>query len=74
MTEASVFENTMSDKFSDESLAKIKASNRTEIYQPTEAESAALRQALLPVQKEMEARIGKKWIDAIHAEEAALKK
>jgi C4-dicarboxylate-binding protein DctP len=74
MTEASVFENTMSDKFSDEALAKIKASNRTEIYQPTEAENAALKQALVPVQKEMEARIGKKWIDAIHGEEVALEK
>jgi C4-dicarboxylate-binding protein DctP len=74
MTEASVFENTMSDRFSDESLAKIKASGRTEIYDPTAAERDALRKALFPVQQQMESRIGKKWIDAIHAEEAAVAK
>jgi C4-dicarboxylate-binding protein DctP len=69
--EASIFENTMSDKFSDESLAKIKASGRTEVYDPTAAERDALRKALFPVQQQMESRIGKKWIDAIHAEETA---
>jgi C4-dicarboxylate-binding protein DctP len=74
MTEASVYENTMSDKFSDEALAKIRESKRTEIYTPTAAEQDALRKALLPVQAQMESRIGKKWIDAIHAEEAAVEK
>jgi C4-dicarboxylate-binding protein DctP len=71
MDEATVFENQASDKFSDEALAKIKASGRIEIYQPTDAEQAALRKTLVPVQKEMESRIGKKWIDAIHAEQVA---
>jgi C4-dicarboxylate-binding protein DctP len=72
MAEATVYENALSDQASADSLAKVKASGRTEIYQPTEAEAAALHKALLPVQKEMESRIGKKWIDAIHKEATTL--
>jgi C4-dicarboxylate-binding protein DctP len=71
MNEATVFENEASDRFSDESLAKVRSSGRIEVYQPTEAESAALRRVLVPVQKEMEGRIGKRWIDAVHAEQVA---
>ncbi len=72
MREATVFENDASDRYADESLAKIRASNRIEVYQPTEAEAAALKKVLLPVQAEMASRIGQKWIDAIRQEQAAV--
>ena len=72
MQEASVFENDLSVKASDDALAKVRATGRTEVYEPTEAETAAMRAALLPVQQEMASRIGRKWIDAVHAEAAAL--
>ena len=71
MQEATVFENESSDRFADDALAKIRASGRVEVYQPTDAESAALRRALMPVQQEMEGRIGKRWIDAVKAEQVA---
>jgi C4-dicarboxylate-binding protein DctP len=71
MLEATKFENDASEKASEDALAKIKASGRVAVYTPTSFESAALKQALVPVQKEMEGRIGKKWIDAVHNEQVA---
>ena len=71
MHDATVYENDASDKFSDDALAKIRAAGRVEVYQPTDAENAALRKVLLPVQTEMASRIGRKWIDAVHAEQVA---
>jgi C4-dicarboxylate-binding protein DctP len=59
MKEATVYNNEIAKKDNDDALAAIKASGRTEIYTPTEAERKAWIDALKPVHKEVESRIGK---------------
>ena len=71
MSEATDYENELSLKENQDDIAKIKASGRCEVYEPTEAEQASLRKVLVPVQKEMESRIGKPWLDAVYKEAAA---
>jgi C4-dicarboxylate-binding protein DctP len=51
-------------------LEGIKKGGKTEIYNMTAKEQADWRKALLPVQKEMEGRIGKDLIQAINKEAA----
>ena len=70
MREATDYENELSLKENQDDLAKIRATGRIEVHELTGAEQAALRKALIPVQKEMEPRIGKKWIDAVQKETA----
>jgi C4-dicarboxylate-binding protein DctP len=72
MAEASAYENDLSLQENVGDIARIRASGRIQVYEPTDAEQAALRKVLVPVQKEMESRIGKTWIDAVHREAAAL--
>ncbi len=72
MKEASAFENAQSLIENEESLAKIKASGKIQVYSLTAAENTAWRNAMLPVHKSMESRIGKEWITAIYKEAAAL--
>ena len=50
----------------------IMATGRVQVYDITPDEQAALRKALLPVHKEMESRIGKQWIEAVHKEAATV--
>ena len=71
MKEATDYVNTISQKENDDALAAIKAAATTEIVTPTPAETKALREALLPVHKEMEGRIGKDLIQAFYAEAKA---
>mgnify|MGYP000940984359 CR=1 FL=1 len=47
-----------------QALEKIKASGKTTVYTPTPAELNEWKKALMPVHKEMEARVGKATIDA----------
>ena len=72
MREATEFENRLSLQDNEESIAKVKASGRCTVYELTAAEQAAWRRALLPVQRQMEGRIGKPLIDAVYREAAAL--
>jgi C4-dicarboxylate-binding protein DctP len=72
MREATDFENRLSLQENQDSIAKVKASGRTTVYALTDEEQAAWRQALLPVHREMEARIGKPLIDAVYREAATL--
>jgi len=72
MKDATQYANAISQKDNDDALAKVKATGKTEIYTLTDAERAEWRKALLPVQKEMESRIGKETIDAVNREAAAL--
>ncbi|MBI4967103.1 MAG: TRAP transporter substrate-binding protein [Rhodospirillales bacterium] len=65
MAEATVFANDVAQKDNDDALAAIKASGKTEVYQPTKDEMDAWRKALLPVHKEMEARVGKEAIEMV---------
>ena len=65
------YANAIVQKDDDDALAGIKAAGTTEILTLTEAEQRALREALLPVHKEMESRIGRDLIEAFYAEAKA---
>ncbi len=72
MHEATDYENRLSLQDNEESIAKVKASGKTNVYALTAEEQAAWRQALLPVHRQMEGRIGKSLIEAVYREAAAL--
>jgi C4-dicarboxylate-binding protein DctP len=50
----------------------VKASGRSTVYALTAEEQAVWQQALLPVHREMEGRIGKPLVDAAYRKAAAL--
>jgi C4-dicarboxylate-binding protein DctP len=72
MRDATRYANAVSQQDNDDALAKMKAYGKIEFIELTPAEKAAWRHALLPVQTEMESRVGKDLIDAIHKEAATL--
>ena len=72
MRDASRYANAVSQQDNDDAMAAIKAYGKTEIITLTEAEKAEWRKALLPVHQEMESRVGKDLLDAIHKEAEAL--
>lgn len=65
LRDATAYEKAISQVDNDRTLDAIKASGKTAVYTPTAAEDAALRQALVPVQKQMENRIGKDLLTSI---------
>ncbi len=69
--EATEYENKIARLENEEALAKIQASGKTTVYKLTDAEREEWRKALLPVHKEMEARIGKELIQSVYKEVAA---
>lgn len=71
MKEATIYADKIAQEENDKALDAVKKSGKTTIHVPTEAEKAAWRKALLPVQKTMEARIGKDLIDAVNKTVAA---
>ncbi|MGA7324970.1 MAG: TRAP transporter substrate-binding protein [Rhodomicrobium sp.] len=71
MSEATVYVNEIAQKESDDALAAIAASGVSQLVTLTPDEKKAMRDALLPVHKEMEGRIGKDLIDAFYAEAKA---
>jgi C4-dicarboxylate-binding protein DctP len=71
MNEATEYVNTIAQKENEDALEAIKASGKTEIVTLTPVEKKALREALLPVHKEMENRIGKDLIQAFYTEAKA---
>jgi C4-dicarboxylate-binding protein DctP len=70
MKEATTFEKAIAQRDNDLALEAIKKTGKTEIYTPSVKEQAEWRKALLPVQKDMEGRIGKDLISAINKEAA----
>ncbi|MBC7453083.1 MAG: TRAP transporter substrate-binding protein [Massilia sp.] len=70
MREATMFEKAIAQRDNDIAMETIRKTGKTTVHTLTPAQQAAWRKALLPVQKEMEARIGKDLIGAI-AREAA---
>jgi C4-dicarboxylate-binding protein DctP len=72
MKDATRYTNAIAQQENDDALAKVKATGKTEVYYLTDAEKLQWRAALLPVQKEMEPRIGKDLIDSINKESASL--
>ncbi|MBW3508543.1 C4-dicarboxylate ABC transporter [Janthinobacterium sp. BJB426] len=70
MREATTFEKAIAQRDNDQALDAIKKAGKTQIYTLTVQEQAEWRKALAPVQKTMEARIGKDLISAINKESA----
>ena len=70
MREATTFEKAIAQRDNDQALEAIKKAGKTQIYTLTVQEQAEWRRALAPVQKAMEARIGKDLISAINKESA----
>ena len=68
MRDATTFEKAIAQRDNDLALAAIRKAGKTTIHTPTAAEQAAWRQALLPVHKDMESRIGKDLLNAIAKE------
>jgi C4-dicarboxylate-binding protein DctP len=67
LKEATAFANQMATKENVEDLEKMRASGKTTIYTLTPEESNEWKKALMPVHKEMDARLGKATIDAVYA-------
>jgi C4-dicarboxylate-binding protein DctP len=74
MKEATKYANDLAQKENDDALEAIRKSGKTVIYKLTDAEKAKWRQALLPVQKQMEGRIGKDLIAEVNRETAKVAK
>jgi C4-dicarboxylate-binding protein DctP len=72
MRDATRYMNAIAQQDNDKAMADIKASGKTEIHIQTPAENAAWRKVLLPVQKQMEGRIGPEIVKAIQKETAAM--
>ena len=68
MKEATRYANEIAQRENEMALAAVRKSGKTKIYELTDQEQAQWHKALLPVQKEMEGRIGKDLIDAINKE------
>ncbi|NYE61759.1 C4-dicarboxylate-binding protein DctP [Duganella sp. 1224] len=70
MKEATTFEKAIAQRDNDMALDAIKKAGKTEVYTLSVKEQAEWRKALLPVQQQMEGRIGKDLISAINKEAA----
>lgn len=70
MKEATTFEKAIAQRDNDLALDAIKKAGKTEIYTLSVKEQAEWRKSLLPVQQQMEGRIGKDLISAINKEAA----
>ncbi|MCV2369914.1 TRAP transporter substrate-binding protein [Roseateles oligotrophus] len=66
MQQATTFANAIASTENAAALDKIKASGKSLIYAPTEAETNEWKKTLMPVHKEMESRVGKATIDAVY--------
>jgi C4-dicarboxylate-binding protein DctP len=66
MKDATTYANAIATTENADALDKIKASGKTTVYTPTAAEITEWKKALMPVHKEMEARVGKTTIDAVY--------
>ncbi|MDR2174140.1 MAG: TRAP transporter substrate-binding protein [Burkholderiales bacterium] len=62
MKETNAYNNEIAKKDNDDALEGIRTSGRTEVHTPTAAERKAWVDALRPVHKEVESRVGKKVI------------
>ena len=72
MKEATKYANAIAQQENDAALEAIRKSGKTTIYQLSDAEKAEWRKALLPVQKQMEGRIGKELISQVNQESSKL--
>jgi C4-dicarboxylate-binding protein DctP len=72
MKEATKYANDIAQQENDNAMAAVRKSGKTTVYNLTDTEKAAWRKALLPVQKQMEGRIGKDLIMQVNQESAKL--
>ena len=72
MKDATLLNDQIAQKETATALAAIKASGKTTVYTPTAAEKQAWVKAMLPVQQEMSARVGKETVEAIRKEVAGV--
>jgi C4-dicarboxylate-binding protein DctP len=72
MKAATKYANAIAQQENDNALEAVKKSGKTTVYVPTEKEKAEWRKALLPVQKQMESRIGKDLIANVNKEAVKL--
>ena len=70
LREATNFEKAIAQRDNDRALEAIRKSGKTTIYYLTPQEQAAWRQAMQPVYRQMENRIGRDLIEAITRETA----
>ena len=72
MKDATLYNDEIAKKESSDALNAIKASGKTTVYVPTPTEKQAWVNAMLPVQQEMAARVGKDTVEAMRKEVGAL--
>ena len=72
MKDATKYSNAIAQQENDQALELIRKSGKTAIHVLTDKEKAEWRKVLVPVQKDMEGRIGKDLIAAVNKESAAL--
>ena len=70
MKGATTYANAVAQQDNDKALEDIRKSGKTTVTQLTDAEKATWRKALLPVQQQMESRIGKQLIADVNKEAA----
>jgi C4-dicarboxylate-binding protein DctP len=66
MKEATEFANKIAKEKNDQDLEAVRKSGKTEVTVPSAAEREAFKQALVPVHKQMEDRIGKDTLEATY--------
>ncbi|MFN3304064.1 MAG: TRAP transporter substrate-binding protein [Roseateles sp.] len=66
LREASAYANAIARAENDAALQAMRASGRTTLYTLTPAEREAWRQALMPVHREMTARVGRPTVEAAY--------
>jgi C4-dicarboxylate-binding protein DctP len=71
MKDATDFNDKVTEEDNAKAMAAIKASGKTQIHVPSEAEKSVWIKAMMPVQDEMSDRIGKELIEAIRKESVA---
>jgi len=68
MKQATIYANQIAKAENDKALEAVKASGKTQVYQPTPQERMALKKALMKTHADMESRIGKDLIQSIYKE------
>jgi C4-dicarboxylate-binding protein DctP len=68
MKEATVYANKIAQEENDASLAGVKKSGKTTVYEPTPEERLALKKAMVPVHTKMADRVGKETLQTIYKE------
>ncbi|GAA4012604.1 TRAP transporter substrate-binding protein [Actimicrobium antarcticum] len=72
MKDATKYANAIAQQENDKALEAVRKTGKTAVYVLNDKEKAEWRKALLPVQKDMESRIGKDLISAVGKEATAL--